>query len=45
MAEILRKESRLKDALAPYLKVCCRDLDGPNNLGGQADLLADEDWD
>ena len=33
MAEILRKESKLKDALALYLEVCYLDLNGPRNTG------------
>jgi hypothetical protein len=34
MAEILRKELILKDALQTYLEVCFIDLNGPNNRGG-----------
>jgi DNA-directed RNA polymerase subunit RPC12/RpoP len=37
MAEILRKESKLEDALAMYLEVCYLDLNGPNNVGGITD--------
>ena len=43
MAEILRKESKLTDALGFYLEVCYLDLNGPNNTGGTTDreLLRD----
>ncbi|OGE30545.1 hypothetical protein A2631_00030 [Candidatus Daviesbacteria bacterium RIFCSPHIGHO2_01_FULL_44_29] len=34
MAEILRGEMKLKDALRTYLEVCYLDLNGPNNTGG-----------
>ncbi len=34
MAEILRGEMKLKDALWTYLEVCYLDLNGPNNTGG-----------
>src|SRR3989344_380016 len=34
MAEILRGEMKLKDALKTYLEVCYLDLNGPNNTGG-----------
>jgi predicted RNA-binding Zn-ribbon protein involved in translation (DUF1610 family) len=34
MAEILRKEGKLKQALSTYLEVCYLDLNGPNNTGG-----------
>lgn len=34
MAEILRKETKLKDALRAYLEVCYLDLNGPSNIGG-----------
>lgn len=34
MAEILRKETKLKSALSFYLEVCYLDLNGPNNVGG-----------
>jgi len=37
MAEILRKESRLEDALGTYLEVCYIDLNGPCNIGGVND--------
>lgn len=37
MAEILRKESRDKDALSTYLEVCYLDLNGPSNTGGLDD--------
>lgn len=37
MAEILRKEAKLKDALAFYLEVCYLDLNGPSNVGGISD--------
>lgn len=33
MAEILRKEMNLKQALIAYLEVCFIDLNGPNNAG------------
>ncbi|MDP2650663.1 MAG: hypothetical protein Q8P04_01035 [bacterium] len=39
MAEVLRKEAKLKDALKVYLEVCYLDLNGPGNikvLGGPA---------
>ncbi len=35
MAEILRKESKLKDALTLYLEVCYLDLNEPRNTGGE----------
>jgi hypothetical protein len=34
MAEILRKENRLKEAAEIYCEVCYLDLNGANNLGG-----------
>jgi len=34
MAEILRKEARLREALEVYLEISYLDLNGPNNLGG-----------
>lgn len=34
MAEILRKERKLRQALSTYLEVCYLDLNGPNNTGG-----------
>lgn len=34
MAEILRKEGRLKDSLAKYLEVFYIDINGPRNIGG-----------
>lgn len=34
MAEILRKEIKLQQALQTYLEVCYIDLNGPNNTGG-----------
>ncbi len=34
MAEILRGEMKLKDALRTYLEVCYLDLNGPSNTGG-----------
>lgn len=37
MAEILRGEMKLKDALRTYLEVCYLDLNGPNNTGGMND--------
>jgi DNA-directed RNA polymerase subunit RPC12/RpoP len=37
MAEILRKESRLEQALATYLEVCYIDLNGPSNMSGVTD--------
>lgn len=37
MAEILRKEKKLKRALQAYLEVSYIDLNGPNNLGGVND--------
>lgn len=37
MAEILRGEMKLKDALRTYLEVCYLDLNGPNNTGGVND--------
>lgn len=37
MAEILRKELKLENALQTYLEVCCLDLNGPNNRGGMND--------
>ncbi len=43
MAEILRKEGKLKQALLTYLEVCYLDLNGPNNTGGttNAEILKD----
>lgn len=38
MAEILRGEMKLKEALRIYLEVCYLDLNGPNNTGGMNDL-------
>ncbi len=37
MAELLRKENRLTEALGFYLEVCYLDLNGPRNVGGQTD--------
>lgn len=37
MAEILRGEMKLKDALQTYLEVCYLDLNGPSNIGGMRD--------
>lgn len=37
MAEILRKEDKLTEALGFYLEVCYIDLNGPNNTGGITD--------
>jgi len=37
MAEILRGEMKLKDALRTYLEVCYLDLNGPNNTGEMRD--------
>ena len=37
MAEILRGEMKLKDALGTYLEVCYLDLNGVNNTGGMRD--------
>ncbi len=37
MAEILRKEMILQDALQSYLEICFIDLNGPNNTGGIKD--------
>jgi len=37
MAEILRSEMSLRDALQTYLEVCYIDLNGPNNTGGRRD--------
>ena len=37
MAELLRKETKLKHALQTYLEVCYLDLNGPNNIGGMND--------
>ena len=34
MAEILRKEARIDNALETYLEVCYLDLNGPSNMGG-----------
>lgn len=34
MAEILRKENKLQNALMFYMEVCYLDLNGPNNIGG-----------
>lgn len=34
MAEILRRELKLKHALRTYLEICYLDLNGPNNIGG-----------
>ena len=34
MAELLRKEMKLKQALQTYLEVCYLDLNEPNNFGG-----------
>lgn len=39
MAEILRKECKLKDALGMYLEVCYLDLNGPRNMGGITDSV------
>lgn len=38
MADLLRKENRLKGALSFYLEVCYIDLNGPNNRGGVTDI-------
>lgn len=37
MAEILRREMKLKDALQTYLEVCYLDLNGVRNVGGMND--------
>lgn len=37
MADILRKEAKLLDALGMYCEVCYLDLNGPNNVGGITD--------
>jgi predicted RNA-binding Zn-ribbon protein involved in translation (DUF1610 family) len=37
MAEILRQEMKLREALRTYLEVCYLDLNGPNNRGGMTD--------
>ena len=37
MAELLRKEMKIKQALQAYLEVCYLDLNGPNNTGGLDD--------
>jgi len=37
MAEILRGEMKLKEALRTYLEVCYLDLNGPSNTGGMND--------
>ncbi len=37
MAEILRGEMKLKEALRTYLEVCYLDLNGPSNTGGMRD--------
>lgn len=37
MAEILRGEMKLKEALRAYLEVCYFDLNGPSNTGGMND--------
>lgn len=42
MAELLRKEGRLKGALAKYLEVCYLDLNGPENRGGTPPELLTE---
>ena len=43
MAEIVRKEKKMSQALAGYLEVCYLDLNGPNNIGGYSErLLASE---
>lgn len=34
MAEILRKEMKIEQALQTYLEICYIDLNGPNNTGG-----------
>lgn len=41
MAEILRKESKLEDALQIYLEVCYLDLNGPSNVGKIDDNILD----
>lgn len=38
MAELLRMEGRLKDALNLYLEICYIDLNGPRNTGGYSNL-------
>ena len=49
MAEILRKEGKIIDAVGFYLEVCYLDLNGPNNIGGyitDKDLLREfPPWD
>ena len=42
MAELLRKEMKLKQALQAYLEVCYLDLNGPNNTGGNDPELLKE---
>jgi hypothetical protein len=37
MADILRKESKVEDALGVYFEVCYLDLNGPNNTSGVTD--------
>lgn len=37
MAEVLRKEEKLKEALLTYLEVCYLDLNGPENRGSLTD--------
>jgi len=37
MADILRKESKLPDALGMYFEICYLDLNGPNNMSGVTD--------
>lgn len=41
MAELLRSESRLLDALKRYFEVCYLDLNGPSNYGGINDMDPD----
>lgn len=42
MAEILRKDMKLEDALQAYLEVCYLDLNGPNNRSGMDKELLKE---
>jgi len=37
MAQQLKGEKKLKDALRTYLEICYLDVNGPNNLGGERD--------
>lgn len=42
MAEILRREMKLEDALQTYLEICYLDLNGPNNRSGMDKELLKE---